>query len=369
MRLLICAGGTGGGVYPALTVLQASGNEANPVLWVGGEKGMEAELVTRLNIPFTGIPAAGVHGVGLRALPGNLVRLLRGMLASRRILKDFCPDVILFTGGYVAGPMALAARHYPSLLYVPDIEPGLALKLLARFADCIAVTAEDSRAYFGRAKRLVVTGYPTRPELAAWTRESGRQKLGLNHDRPVLLVFGGSKGARSINQALLTAFPALLPHVQIVHISGQLDWDEVDAARRALPFALQAHYHPFPYLHEEMGAALASADLALSRAGAASLGEYPLFGLPAILVPYPHAWRYQKVNADYLVHHGAAQIIEDQQLPQAMTSTVLNLLQDPNRLESMRQAMLSLARPQAASAIASLLGDLATAGKGAKTHD
>ncbi len=356
-------------MYPALTVLQASGNEANPVLWVGGEKGMEAELVTRLNIPFTGIPAAGVHGVGLRALPGNLVRLVRGMLASRRILKDFRPDVILFTGGYVAGPMALTARRYPSLLYVPDIEPGLALKVLARFADCIALTAEDSRTYFGRAERLVVTGYPTRPELATWTRASGRQKLGLYHDRSVLLVFGGSKGARSINHALLTALPALLPHVQIVHISGQLDWDEVDAARRALPFALQAHYHPFPYLHEEMGAALASADLALSRAGAASLGEYPLFGLPAILVPYPHAWRYQKVNADYLANHGAAQIIADQQLPQAMTTTVLNLLQDPNRLESMRQAMQSLARPQAASTIASLLRDLATAGKGAKTHD
>jgi len=330
---------------------------------------MEAELVTRLNIPFTGIPAAGVHGVGLRALPGNLMRLLRGTLASRRILKDFRPDVLLFTGGYVAVPMALAARRYPSLLYVPDIEPGLALKVLARFAECIALTAEDSKGYFANAKRMVITGYPTRPDFSTWTRENGRLKLGLTNELPVLLVFGGSKGARSINRALLAALPELLPHAQIVHISGQLDWAEVDNARKILPVELQANYHPFPYLHEEMGAALASADLALSRAGASSLGEYPLFGLPAILVPYPYAWRYQKVNADYLVQRGAAQIMEDRQLSTVLTSTVLNLLQDPNRLESMRQAMRSLARPQAASTIASLLRDLALAGKGTQTHD
>jgi len=330
---------------------------------------MEAELVTRLNIPFTGIPAAGVHGVGLRSLPGNLLRLMRGTLASRRILKDFRPDVLLFTGGYVAVPMALAARRYPSLLYVPDIEPGLALKVLARFADCIALTAEDSKAYFSKAKKLVVSGYPTRPEFAAWTRESGRKAIGLNDNLPVLLVFGGSKGARSINRALISALPDLLPHTQIVHISGQLDWNEVDSARQNLTPELLANYHLYAYLHEEMGAALASADLAVSRAGASSLGEYPLFGLPAILVPYPHAWRYQKVNADYLAKHGAAQIIEDGQLPSVLTATVLALLQDVQKLDSMRRAMRSMAKPEAASTIASLLRDLAAAGKGVPAHD
>ncbi len=355
-------------MYPALTVLQASGNEANPVLWVGGEKGMEAELVTRLNIPYTSIPAAGVHGVGLRALPGNLLRLMRGTVASRRILNDFQPDVLLFTGGYVAVPMALAARRFPSLLYVPDIEPGLALKVLARFADCIALTAEASHVYFSNKKKLVVSGYPTRPEFAAWSPENARQSLGLSNDLPVLLVFGGSKGARSINRALISALPQLLPHTQIVHISGQLDWNEVDAARRTLTSDLQINYHPYPYLHENMGAALASADLAVSRAGASSLGEYPLFGLPAILVPYPHAWRYQKVNADYLEKRGAAKIIEDQQLPAVLAVTVLGLLQNSQKLNEMRQAMRSMAKPEAASTIASLLHELAAAGKRGPAH-
>jgi len=357
-------------VYPALTVLQALGNEADPVLWVGGEKGMESELVTRLGIPYTGIPAAGVHGVGLRALPGNILRLVRGTIASRRILKDFRPDVLLFTGGYVAVPMAVAARPYKSVLYVPDIEPGLALRVLARYSDRIALTAEDSREYFDNPAITDVTGYPTRPDLSTWTRESGRKKLGLNEDLPVLLVFGGSKGARSINRALVAVLPQLLPHMQIIHITGQLDWDEVDTSRKALSSPLQANYHPYSYLHEEMGAAFASADLAVSRAGASSLGEYPLFGLPAILVPYPYAWRYQKVNADYLVKHGAAQILEDQELTVSLASTVTNLIQDETRLAQMQQGMRSLMRPNAADAIAEMLRNLAqSARKGDQAND
>ncbi len=357
-------------MYPALTVLQALGDEANPVLWVGGENGMESELVTRLNIPFTGIPAAGVHGVGLRTLPGNILRLLRGRIASSRILKEFRPDVLFFTGGYVAAPMAVAARHYPSLLYVPDIEPGLALKFLARFSDRIALSAEDSKVYFSKSKNLVTTGYPVRSDFSTWTRERGRLTLGLNNDLPVLLGFGGSKGARSINRAILAALPNLLPNLQIIHISGQLDWDEINAARQALPVELQANYHPYAYLHEEMGAALASADLAISRAGASALGEFPYFGLPAILVPYPYAWRYQKVNANYLVRQGAAKIIEDQHLAASLTTTVLDLIRDSQRLTQMEQAMRSLARPQAADSIANLLRDLAkSTRKGATAHD
>ena len=134
LRLLICAGGTGGGVYPALSVLQALDKDPLDMLWVGSEGGMEEDLVKRAGIRYTAIPAAGVHGVGLKALPGNLVRLARGVLASRRILREFNPQVLFFTGGYVAVPMALAGTGVPSLLFVPDIEPGLALKTLARFA-------------------------------------------------------------------------------------------------------------------------------------------------------------------------------------------------------------------------------------------
>jgi len=358
VRLLICAGGTGGGVYPALAVLETlrlEHPEVN-VLWTGGEGGMEARLVERVNIPFKTIPAAGVHGVGVRQFPGNLLKLARGVSASQRILRAFQPDVLFFTGGFVAGPMAVAGRRVPTALFVPDIEPGLALKSLARFADRIAISAEESVAYFKRGARLTCSGYPTRPGLAAWTRAEARRVMNLEGDLPVLLVAGGSKGARSINRAVLAHLPELLEMAQVVHISGELDWQEVSA--RAAELA-HPRYHAHPYLHEEMGAALASADLAVSRAGASTLGEYPLFGLPSILVPYPYAWRYQKVNADHLVKNGAALLLEDGRLADELLPTVKSLLQQPAKLETMRRSVQALARPQAASTIASLLVDLA----------
>jgi UDP-N-acetylglucosamine--N-acetylmuramyl-(pentapeptide) pyrophosphoryl-undecaprenol N-acetylglucosamine transferase len=350
-------------VYPALAVLQAIKDNAE-VLWIGGEGGMETQLVERSGIPYRTIPAAGVHGIGLRTLPGNLRQVGRGILASRRILREFKPDVLFFTGGYVAVPMALAGWKVPSLLYVPDIEPGLALNTLARFADKIAVTAEDSLSYFGHPERITLTGYPVRSELAQWTRQAGRQALNLSEASPVLLVSGGSKGARSINAAILANLPALVEAAQIVHLTGELDWPDVkekvkelfhDAIRESstsgIPGIHSARYHAFPYLHEQMGAALAAADLALSRAGASTLGEYPLFGLPAILVPYPHAWRYQKVNANYLVRHAAAVLLEDEKLSEQLLPTIKDLFNQPQKLASMRNAMRQLSHSDSAAQI------------------
>jgi undecaprenyldiphospho-muramoylpentapeptide beta-N-acetylglucosaminyltransferase len=358
---LICAGGTGGGVYPALAVhkaLKVACPEAQ-TLWVGGEGGMEAGLVERAGVPFKAIPAAGLHGVGLGRLPGNLAALARGVSAAQAILAQFQPDVLFFTGGYVAGPMALAGRKIPSLVYVPDIEPGMALKLLARFASRITVTAEESRKYFSPKAEMVVTGYPVRPELAKWTREAGRKKLGLTTNLPVLLVTGGSKGAHSLNMAVLEHLAHLLEEMEVIHISGELDWELVDAIRHEMPRKLSQRYHATSYLHDEMGAALAAADLVVSRAGASALGEYPMFGLPAILVPYPHAWRYQQVNAETLARHGAALVIEDAKLKSGLYLTVEKLLETPEKLEKMREAMSVLHTPEAAAKIAGQLLELA----------
>ena len=312
---------------------------------------MEAQLVERSGIPFRAIPAAGVHGVGLRTLPNNLWQLSRGVLASRRILSDFKPDVLFLTGGYVAVPMALAGWKVPSLLYVPDIEPGLALNTLARFADSIAVTAEASFRYFKHPERVTLTGYPTRADLGKWTRQTASKALHLDEDSPVLLVFGGSKGARSINNAVLANLPALVEMAQVIHITGELDWPHVEEKAKGLSKVQSSRYHAFAYLHEEMGAALAAADLAVSRAGASTLGEYPLFGLPAVLVPYPHAWRYQKVNADYLVQHGAAVILEDDKLSDQLLPVAKNLLGQKDKLAAMRTAMTRLSHPEAAAEI------------------
>jgi UDP-N-acetylglucosamine--N-acetylmuramyl-(pentapeptide) pyrophosphoryl-undecaprenol N-acetylglucosamine transferase len=267
--------------------------------------------------------------------------------------------------------MALAARlpllgfrRPRSLVYIPDIEPGLALKVLLSFADHAALTVEAARDFLPGGLPATTTGYPLRSDLKHWDRNEARQVLGLNSPTvseplPVLLVTGGSRGARSINRALLQDLPTLLQKMEVIHLSGQLDWPEVEQASRTLPGELAGRYHPYPYLHEEMSAALSVADLVVSRAGASCLGEYPFFGLPAILVPYPYAWRYQKVNADYLAQHGAALMLPDEQLSEKLLNLITSLIQDQPRRQAMRQVMLSLSQPQAAGAIAGILSNLA----------
>ena len=144
----------------------------------------------------------------------------------------------------------------------------------------------------------------------------------------------------------------------MIHISGELDWPQVEVFRSQLPISLRESYHAYPYLHEDMGAAIAAADLVVSRAGASSLGEFPHFGVPAVLVPYPYAWRYQKVNADSLAKYGAAEVMEDSLLQQALGITVKNMFNNKPKLSMMKKAMAKLNKPNAASDIAELLYNL-----------
>jgi UDP-N-acetylglucosamine--N-acetylmuramyl-(pentapeptide) pyrophosphoryl-undecaprenol N-acetylglucosamine transferase len=337
-------------------------------LWVGSKEGMDAELVKASQVPFKGISAAGIHGVGLDSLPGNLSKLVKGYFQSRQILDGFNPDVLLFTGGYVAVPMAAAGVKYPSLLYVPDIEPGMALKALSKLADRIDITADESRNYFRNQNKLNVTGYPTRSNLRSWTKAEAIDALGLKPELLTLLVLGGSKGARSINRAIIRLLPVLLEDIQVVHISGQLDWLEVESAGKNLKGISKYadRYFPHEYLHDEMGAALTAADIVISRAGASVLGEYPLFGLPAILIPYPHAWQYQEVNARYLSSRGAAVFIREDDIPDKLLPQVRELMANQKLRKNMSQAMRALNTPDAAASIASHLREMAAVSRGRK---
>jgi UDP-N-acetylglucosamine--N-acetylmuramyl-(pentapeptide) pyrophosphoryl-undecaprenol N-acetylglucosamine transferase len=363
MRLIISAGGTGGGIYPALSVAQtliADSAALHEVLWIGGIGGIEDQLVQRAGLPFRGIHGGGVHGVGWR-LPLNAVNLLRGLGEALSVVRDYRPAALLVTGGYITVPVSLAAwlRRVPILVYLPDIEPALAVRAVARLARRIAVTAAESVPFFrGRERDVVVTGYPTRPGLAGVTRAAARAHFGIEPGTPTVLVTGGSRGARSLNTATLAALSEWLAEWAVIHLTGELDWPAVAQARARLPEALRARYHAFPYLHE-MGLALRAADLVVSRAGASALGEYPLFGLPAVLVPYPHAWRYQKVNADYLVARGAALRLNDEDLPARLAAVVRELMHQPARLAAMRAAAAAAATPDAARQIAQALVQLA----------
>ncbi|MBC7222749.1 MAG: glycosyltransferase, partial [Anaerolineae bacterium] len=260
MRLVVSGGGTGGHVYPALAVVEellARGiltREA--VRYVASPGGMEVELAAKAGLPVELAQTGQVRGRAPWVVAGNVARMVVGAWQVRRWMRTFRPDVVLLTGGYVGVPVALAARwcHVPVCIYLPDLEPGLAVRLLARLAHRVAVTAEEVLPHFPPGK-AVVTGYPVRRAVLEAERAAARRALGLDPEGLTLLVTGGSRGARSINLAVVAALDRVLRTWQVVHLTGALDYDAVRAARASLPAALQARYHVHAYLHEEMPAA------------------------------------------------------------------------------------------------------------------
>ena len=373
MRVLICAGGTGGGIYPALAAaseLQRLGVPAANILWIGMAGEMEEDLVPRAGLKLETIRGGALVGVSLKAKVMNAAQLTWSVGKAYRLVRQFRPHVMLMTGGYMAAPVSLTAwaQRIPIAIYLPDVEPGAAIKTVMPLARRVACTTDGSAAYVP-AQKLVVTGYPVRPELRAavqMSRAAALAQFDLTPARPTLFVFGGSRGAWNINQALMAALPELLPQVQIIHVSGQHTWPQVAANWERLTAVQQQGYRPFPYLHDEMGAAFRAADLVLARAGASMLGESPAFGLPAILTPLAWAWRYQKVNADFLTQRGAAVQLTDETLAAQLVPTVLGLIQSPARLQAMRLAAQSLDIPDATTRLAQVLLDLGTGGR---THD
>ncbi len=363
MRLALCGGGTGGHVYPALSIVaalsqQLSGNGLE-LLYLGSEAGVETELVERAGIPFRPIASGPIRGRRPWELATNTAKMAHGTLQARAALRDFRPRAVLSTGGYASIPVALAARSrgIPLAVYLPDVYPGWAVQAIARLAQRVAVTTADTLRKLPDSKG-VVTGYPIRDEFWRANRAEGRERLGLDAEEKVLLVAGASQGARSINEAIAANLRGLLELCEVIHLSGRADEAWMAQHRDALPENLRSRYHLFGYLHEELPWAMAAADLALCRAGASVLGELPALGLPAVLVPYPYAGGHQQLNARYLERNGAAVLLDNRDLP-SLLPMVGALLHDEAKLKAMSEASRLLARPDAAARIAALLRELA----------
>ena len=333
-------------------------SETRELHFVGAVGGMERALVAKSSLDFAAyheVLAGPMHGVSPLRMAASLLKLKVGSLQSLALLRRIRPQVILLTGGWANFPVAAAARllRIPIVIYLPDIEPGLTIKVLQRFASKVAVTAVPSLRFFAAGK-AVVTGYPLQRDRLCARREEALARFQLDAARRTLLVFGGSRGARNINLALGDNLARLLESgLQVIHITGELDW----ARTQAQVGDLAAHpcYRAYAYLHADMGLAFAAADLAVCRAGASALAELPAFGLPAILVPYPYAWRYQKVNADYLAERGAALRLNDEDMPARLGNTVLALLGDDQRMAQMRANSRALATVDGAAKLAALL--------------
>jgi UDP-N-acetylglucosamine:LPS N-acetylglucosamine transferase len=364
------------------------------LLWIGSVGGMEAALVGRAGIAYRGIATGQLSGINpLKAL-ANVGKMLRGFRQSLAIVRDFRPDVCFVTGGYVCAPVVLACRwkRIPVLIYLPDMAPGAAIQWLSRFAQRVAISfpeaarnfgglAPQGKAPHGKAPhgKAIVTGYPVRQELVEATqdRANARRQLARTIDRPAMdgsdalplvLVWGGSLGARSINVATWDALADLLPHAHVLHVVGTRDWglakEQMQALRTkgVLSGGAARRYHPVDYLHEAMSLALAAADLTVARAGASTLGEFPVAGLPSVLVPLVISSVNQQRNAEQLANHGAAVIIADSKLADDLARTVVELLNQTERRAAMSDAARAMAQPNAAQNIANALLDLVAKG-------
>src|SRR5688572_2718409 len=338
MRVVIAAGGTAGHVVPALAVAGALRADGHDVVFVGGERA-EAELVPAAGFELRPINVRGLSRTNPLAAVSASALAARATAAAARILKAERADAVLGGGGYVAGPVGLAAvaRRIPLVLSEADSHLGLTNRLLASRARrvCLAFPIAGRE-----GERYRVTGRPVPPTVT--DREGARAELGIEAGETCVLVFGGSLGARSINTAAVAAF-AGAPY-RVLHVAGRRDFADLRAPG--------PHYDLRDYL-TPFGTALAAADLAVARAGG-SIFELAQYGVPAVLVPYPHASAdHQTTNARWMTDAGAAVVIPDAELtPERLRADVDALVGDPERLSRMRAASTALARPGAAREIA-----------------
>ena len=347
MRVIIAGGGTGGHVIPALAIAhQLKKQFAAEVLFIGTACGIETRLVSKAGFPLELIKVGGLKNVSLMTRAKTMFDLPRALWASGRMLSDFDPDVVIGVGGYASGPAMFAAirRRIPTLAFEPNVVPGFANRLVARWVSAAAVHFEETCEYFPNCK---VTGVPVREAFFSIPAETGGP--------PTLLVFGGSQGARAINQAMIESLPGLhgrIPGLHIIHQTGQRDYDHVLPAYEKA--GVSGEVHKFI---DDMPRTFARADLLVCRSGASTVAEITAAGKPAIFVPFPRAADdHQNVNARALERAGAAVVVEESNLGAAyLVDTIAALLRDPTRLQGMSAAAKLLAHPKAVEEIAEMV--------------
>jgi UDP-N-acetylglucosamine--N-acetylmuramyl-(pentapeptide) pyrophosphoryl-undecaprenol N-acetylglucosamine transferase len=371
MRVLVSGGGTGGHIYPALAIAtQLREKYQAEIVFLGSDDGLETVIVPAAGFRLATVKAGKLRRyVSWRTITGVL-RIPMGMMQAIGIVRKFHPQVVFTSGGYVAVPAGLAARlnRVPLLMHQQDVPPNLSNKLVAPLATRISVAFADSLAYFPAHKTLQ-PGNPIRQamlDVRQTTTQEARKMLGFEEQEPLLLVTGGSQGARHLNHIVCEALPDLLAHCQVLQISGKELYSETQGMSNSvlaqLEEPLRRRYRLVAYLNEEMPLALQAANLVLCRSGASTLSELAVLGKPSILVPLPPAIGSspQEANAEMFERKAAAEMIKDQDLkPQVLVERVKYILSSSTRLEAMAEASRSLAKPGATQEITAELVKIA----------
>jgi UDP-N-acetylglucosamine--N-acetylmuramyl-(pentapeptide) pyrophosphoryl-undecaprenol N-acetylglucosamine transferase len=353
MRAILAGGGTGGHVIPAMAIAQELQRLYRAeICFIGTARGIETRLVPAAGFELRLVKVGALKNVSLATRAKTLLDLPRAVWDARDILEEFAPDIVIGVGGYASGPAMLAAtfRGIPTLAFEPNVVPGFANRIVATMVSGAAVHFEETARYFRRSE---VTGVPVRQAFFHIAEKR------YDPTNPTLLVFGGSQGARAINQIVIEAVPLLrqaVPGIHIVHQTGERDYNDAATAYSALGGSVEAHR-----FIDDMPGYFARADLLVCRSGASTVAELAAAGKPAIFIPFSRAADdHQKRNAQALQRSGAAVMVEEVHLTRdALANAVTSLLQDPARLRKMGEAARKLSHPNAARDIAGMAARLA----------
>lgn len=351
MRVLVSGGGTGGHIYPALALLDrlAERGMLDAALYVGTERGLEARIVPEHGVDFATVDIQGFsRRLNLHGLKTNIqttALFLKSVKTAKKLIKDFQPDVVIGTGGYVAGASLYAAArmHVPTVIHESNSVAGVTNKFLARFVDKVAVSFDDVRQAFPKQK-VVLTGNPRAQQVAGLQPNDRLSEYGLDPKKRTLLIFGGSRGAPRLNDAVLGSLSAFAAgDYQVLFATGRRHFDGVMAKAGELP----SNVAIVPYI-DHMERVLPDVQLLVSRSGATTLAEMTALGLPGVLVPSPNVTHnHQYMNAASLAKQGAAVVIPETELTQRFTKEVDALMQDSFKLDAMAAASRRLGVPDA----------------------
>jgi len=372
MRVLVTGGGTAGHINPALAIADIIKREYPDaeMLFVGAEGKMETELVPKAGYPIKTVRVQGFYrSLSLKSIKHNIgavVNMFTASHTSAAILKDFAPDLCIGTGGYVCGPILRKAlhMHIPVLVHESNAFPGMTVKALAKEGATVLLCSEAARKHLPQNSKIIITGNPLRPAFAtmhtAEAKAAARKQLGVD-DRPLIVSFGGSLGARYINEAMVEVLARSRAEGKLQHIHGvgKSGWKTVSAALKEKGVPLEGNgISVRPYI-DDMPTCMAAADLIISRCGAMTLSEIPAAGKPSILIPSPYvAENHQYHNAMALVNKGAALCIEEKDLSaDRLWAAIEEITSDPARMQQMADNAAALAIRDADARILAAIKD------------
>lgn len=362
MRVILTGGGTGGHVYPAIAIAEKIKEKypGSEILFVGTERGMERKIVPSNGYEIRFITISGFDRKHMLKNAKTAVNLVKGSMQSRTILKEFRPDVVIGTGGYVCAPVVRMAAKMGILTFIHEQNayPGMTNKMLEKYVDKVFLAFAEAAKYFKKKDKLVVTGNPVRKAFREAKRETARTLLSIPQDAFVVLAFGGSLGAKRINEAALPLleFTAGQKDLYTVLATGSYYYREMTEKAQAKHLDLADNIRVLEYI-DDMPSYLAAADLVISRAGALTISEIVAGGKPAILIPSPNVTgNHQFYNAKSIAGRGGAVLIEEPDLTdESLISSVLSLMNDRQRLGDMAKASRAAASEDALGKIVAYL--------------